>query len=152
MREESGQTHPEIGLIRFPSTVRYAVSGMAYLALQPEGKYCREDEAAQAKKLPKNFLAKIFQRLARKGLLHSQRGPKGGYSLARPAERISLAEIVETVQEPVLGPGRCLLGLEGFETGSPCSIHGAVLQANGALKAVLEETSLADLVKKAKGD
>lgn len=145
MQEESGQTHPEIALIRFPSTVRYAVSGMAYLARQPEGKYCREDEVAQAQMLPKNFLAKIFQRLARKGLLHSQRGPRGGYSLARPAEQISLAEIVDASQELAPVSADCLFGLKTWSLGCPCSIHESVIEADRILKERLEKTTLAQI-------
>ena len=64
---------------------------------------------AQELGLPQGYLAKIFQRLARPHLVFSRRGPQGGYVLAREREKISLLDIIEAIDGPVV-IGQCELG------------------------------------------
>ena len=68
----------------------YAVIGLLYLAAQPAGRTVMIEEISAAEKIPKSFLAKIFQLLAKDGLVRSHRGAGGGFSLAQAPSAISL--------------------------------------------------------------
>lgn len=54
--------------------------------------------------IPLEYLLKILQQLVRAGVLRSKRGPRGGFFLARPAEEISLVEIIEAIDGPIVSP------------------------------------------------
>ena len=71
----------------------YAIIGLLYLARQPAGRTVMVDEISDAEKVPSSFLAKIFQSLAKAGLIQSQRGAGGGFTLVRPPSDINLLEI-----------------------------------------------------------
>jgi Rrf2 family protein len=60
-------------------------------------------QLAEAQQIPPKFLENILGQLRRSGIIRSQRGPEGGYWLARPAEQISLADIIRAIDGPLLG-------------------------------------------------
>lgn len=68
------------------------------LASVPDGEVRALSRIAESQQLPASFLAKIFQKLARQGLLSAARGPGSGYALARPATSITIREILEIVE------------------------------------------------------
>lgn len=151
MFPKNGQTQSEFRLMRLPQAARYALQGMVFLAKQSEGRFYLAEDVAIAQKLPKNYLSKIFQKLGHQGFLVSQRGPGGGYALARPAKKIPLSEIVQSLEEPH-SPGReCLLELRGCGGDRLCFIHEAVLRSEKILREALEKASLADIAHNAGG-
>jgi Rrf2 family protein len=95
----------------------YAVRAMAYLASARDGERVLITEIAQSMAIPQAFLSKIMKELVDARLVQSQVGPGGGYALARPAERITFREILETVEGPWNlvpcqaedGPDACML-------------------------------------------
>lgn len=103
-------------------------------------------------------LQKVLQRLGRAGLVHSERGPRGGFTLARPPERITLLEVYEAIEGP-LHLANCLFGKPACR-GRPCVLGGLVGSVNSQFRTYLEGTTLADLAgrrpaagrKKGKGD
>lgn len=140
-----GVTPAEIPFIRLSLPARYAVSGLLYLA-RNQGKFCLVEEASQAQGLPKNFLGKIFQRLTHQGLLISQRGPGGGYTLAQPAERISLMQVLQVSEDVPPSKKQCVLEPHPCgKKGKLCALHEAVMGADGLLKKALAKVSLRDL-------
>ncbi len=80
---------------------RYAVMAMADLAKHGEGAAVRLAAIAERQEISLNYLEQIFLRLRRADLVRSVRGPGGGYLLARDAGGITIAEIMEAVEEPV---------------------------------------------------
>ncbi len=86
----------------------YAIRGMIYLAQQPPGKVSLISEIALACDVPQTFLAKIFQSFAKIGIINSSRGTGGGFVLGRPAASITLRQVVEAVEGPIV-PNRCLI-------------------------------------------
>lgn len=93
------------------------------LARQPEGRIMLLDEIAKAGHLPPRFLSQIFQKLRRHNVVASHRGAIRGYSLARPAARITLREIFEAIEGPDL-LDRCVFWPESCDGGRPCRLHG----------------------------
>lgn len=122
---KGGEPGPQFPIFRFSSASRYALSATSYLAQRPS-RYCAIEEIAARKGLPRSFLVKVLRHLARRGITNVQRGPGGGHMLARPANEISLAEIVEVVEMPLAGERSCLLELHGCGTASPCALHEEV--------------------------
>jgi len=82
--------------------VDYAVRALSYLAGQPAGKVISRPEFEKKQDIPSHYLSKIMKDLVAGGLVHSHIGSRGGFSLARPAETISIKEVYETVERPIV--------------------------------------------------
>jgi len=82
--------------------VDYAVRALSYLVGQPPGKIVSRAEIEKKQDIPSHYLSKIMKDLVAGGLVQSHTGSKGGFSLARPAETISIKEVYETVERPIV--------------------------------------------------
>ncbi len=80
----------------------YAVRAMVYLAQLGPDQRAATGQIAKEKSIPPSFLAKIVSQLSVAGLLQTSRGARGGVSLAKPAEAISLLDVVEAIDGPIL--------------------------------------------------
>ena len=123
----------------------YAIRGIIYLAQQPPGRVSLISEIAAAAEVPQTFLAKIFQSFAKLGLVTSARGTGGGFVLARPASAITLREVVEAVEGPIL-PNRCLLG-SACDRGGPCRVHGIWKQVQTEVVHILDGVTIETLAR-----
>ncbi|MHC4375539.1 MAG: RrF2 family transcriptional regulator [Planctomycetota bacterium] len=96
--------------------------------------------------LPKRLLAEVLKDLCRAGLVDSTRGARGGYRLARPAEEITLREIVAVLEgAPTLSACESSAASGGCEVEPICPIKSPIGRLRGRLWALLEDTSLRDL-------
>lgn len=134
--------------MRFTRGADYGTRGMIYLATMPLDSVILVSDIASAINLPTSYLAKIFQELAKEGIVHSHRGARGGFSLARPASLITLRQIIEAIEGPI-ALNRCLSASEGCENSATCPIHPVLARAQGQLVDVLDQTTLHDLVAQA---
>lgn len=130
----------------------YALIALSHLARSPEQVFSSREIAARYG-APQSTLTNIMKRLTRAGILVSERGARGGYGLARPAERISLYNVIEAVDGPpslvqcVSGtdlsePGRC-------EIAETCPIQRPVRRIHERLVGWLREVTLADIARSA---
>lgn len=87
--------------MRFSLQVQYAICGSFDLAYNGGGKPVQIRVISERQAIPVRYLEQIFQRLRRAGLVHSKRGPGGGYTLARAPDAISLREIIEALEGPL---------------------------------------------------
>jgi Rrf2 family protein len=127
----------------------YAIRGIVYLAKQPQGKVILVSEVAEATDVPQTFLAKIFQSFAKLGLVNSFRGTGGGFLLGRPAAKITLRQVVEAVEGPII-PNRCLSGNDTCEMEGDCTVHPVWRRVQGEIAAILDSVTLEDLAKEKK--
>jgi Rrf2 family protein len=81
----------------------YAMQALIHMAGQEDNPIVASQHVAEARQIPEKFLLKLLRPLVAVGLLHSVKGPHGGYRLARPAKAITLLEIVEAVDGPIRG-------------------------------------------------
>jgi Rrf2 family protein len=93
----------------------YAVRAVLYLTQLGDEQRAATSQIAQDQQIPPSFLAKIVSQLSVAGLLQTSRGARGGVSLARPPAQISLLEVVEAIDGPILlnecvGNGACTFG------------------------------------------
>ena len=123
----------------------YSIRGMLYLAERPEGEVVMLDTIAGAVGAPRPFLAKILQSLAGKGLVRSARGARGGFLLARPAALISLCQIVEAVEGPIV-PNGCLMDSGACPRMETCTVHPVWRRLQAVTRGILEEATLKTLV------
>jgi len=128
-------------MVRLTRAGEYAVRGMVYLSQQPRDGLTLISDIAKAQKVSASFLAKIFQGLAKAGLVESQRGAAGGVSLGRPPERISIRNIVEAVEGPV-AINRCLLAKDACERARTCPLADVWREAQEKLLEVLASVTL----------
>jgi Rrf2 family protein len=82
--------------------VDYAVRALSYLAGQTEGKVVSRADIEKSQDIPSFYLSKIMKDLVAGGLVHSHIGSKGGFTLAKPAGGISIKDIYETVERPLV--------------------------------------------------
>ena len=120
-------------VISITSKSRYAVVAMAELARSGE-RPVPIKELAERRKIPEQFLEQLFSTLRRAGLLTSHRGMKGGYTLSRPADEITVLEVVQTLDGKV--------GQEADEAGG---IWG---EGVGALRKVFGQTTIAEVARR----
>jgi Rrf2 family protein len=121
----------------------YGVLGIAYIAQQDKD-ICFIREIAEAWDLPESFLAKILQKLAKAGILNSHKGNMGGFSLARPAEEISIGEIIESVQGPII-INWCELDEGVCHRFEDCLLERIVHEATMKVREVFSDYTVADL-------
>jgi Rrf2 family protein len=81
----------------------YAIHAVVYLAKQKDDHLIASRQIAEAQGLPERFLVKVLKPLVSAQILHSLRGPNGGYRLARAPRAISLLDVVEAVDGPIRG-------------------------------------------------
>ena len=123
----------------------YAVRAMIHLACLPEGSTALRSEIAEAQKIPGSFMAKILRRLVRARLLHSSRGVKGGFCLAKPASEISMLDILEAIEGP-LSMARCVPDARGCEWSSGCPAAAVWSRVQSAVTDILRNADLETLV------
>ena len=81
----------------------YAVLGVGYIAQHQSQGIVLSQDIAEAYDIPLEYLLKILQQLVRANILRSKRGPRGGFSLAKPSNKITLLDILEAVDGPMTG-------------------------------------------------
>jgi Rrf2 family protein len=121
------------------------------LELAAVGDLVKGEQLATAQEIPQKFLESILIDLRHAELVASRRGAEGGYALARPAAEISLADVIRAVE----GPIATVRGArpEDIEyVGAAAGLQPLWLDLRTAMRGVLEETSLADVVERASSD
>jgi Rrf2 family protein len=127
----------------------YAIIGLLYLAKQPVERMVMIDEISEAEGVPKSFLAKIFQSLAKAGFVRSHRGAGGGFSLAKPAGEITLLQVLHCVegvfalQKCVTDDPECVVSTTRM---SSCTLCAVFTEAQNRVNEVFARTTLTDLL------
>lgn len=126
-------------------TSEYALRAVLYLALHAGDGPLKIEEIAGALELPRNYLSKTLHQLARVGVLASGRGKHGGFQLGRPAEELTLGDIVLQF-EPATLAKHCLLGEGICSDETACAAHARWKLISDPMRAFFNETTVAGLV------
>ena len=135
--------------MKLSTVTRYslrALSDLAHFESQGEQKPVTAGDIARRQDIPPSYLEQLFVKLRRGRLVRSVRGAQGGYVLARPAEEITVAEVVRALGESIAF-GDCQTA-EGCQNTSECPTYGLWQKLKGSVDEVLESTTLKDLAKK----
>lgn len=123
---------------------RYAVTAMLDLAFHCGPGPVKLAEISARQGISLSYLEQLFTRLRKEGLVASTRGPGGGYSLSRPAERIAIAEVIMAVDESV-DTTRCG-GLSNCHNDQRCLTHELWTDLSAQIRNFLTDITLGDLV------
>jgi Rrf2 family protein len=96
--------------------------------------------------VPRQFLSKILHQLGQKGLVRSQKGPGGGFTLARSTQELTLSEITVAVDGTQEISKHCILGLELCSDATPCALHDAWKVFRMRYDATIGALTLAEMV------
>lgn len=124
-------------------TSEYALRAVIYLAKAGTENTTSQSIAA-ATLVPDGYMSKVLNTLARAGLVTSQRGPSGGFSLAASPEDLTMLKVVEAV-EPLPRITGCPLGLHEHAVGL-CPLHAELAELVNVVEARLTRTTIADLL------
>lgn len=131
-------------MLRLSKKADYGLLAMRHLAAHAEKGAVSAREVAEAYDLPQELLAKVLQKLVRGRLLTSIQGTRGGYGLARPAEAISVADVIHAIDGP-LTVTACSETNHNCEQYSKCNIRDPLWQIKDRIVAALAATSIAGL-------
>jgi Rrf2 family protein len=131
-------------MLRLSKRADYALMAMKHLALRSAAVSTSAREIAEAYDIPVELLAKVLQRLVRRGLLVSQQGTRGGYALARSAAEISVAEVIEAVDGP-LAVTACSEHAEQCEQYSKCNVRDPLWRIKDRILSALAACSLLEI-------
>jgi Rrf2 family protein len=131
--------------MRTTAKADYAVRAAVELAAA--GNLLTAEQIAQAQQIPLNFLENILRDLRRAGIVESRRGQAGGYTLARPAPEISVADVIRAVEGPLANVrGQAPEALE--YRGSAEKLQDVWIALRASVRAVLEQVTLEDIAQR----
>jgi len=138
--------------MRLSTRGEYASRAILELALRyPQGGPVHTREISRAQNIPQEFLEQILLLLKRAGYLKSKKGPRGGFSLAKPPDRITVAEVIRVMDGP-LAPIDCVsvIAHETCPMEATCGLRGLWKEVRDSVAAILERTTFGDLVRRTK--
>ncbi|MDZ7332458.1 MAG: Rrf2 family transcriptional regulator [candidate division KSB1 bacterium] len=130
----------------------YALRAMIYLALNYDKGTVQIRDIAKRENIPEKFLEQILLTLKKAGLLQSRQGIGGGYSLIRPPNEISLAEVIRIIDGP-LAPLSCVSQWAYVKCPEEqnCGLYSVMLDVRNAIASMLENLTFEDVCKRTKG-
>lgn len=122
----------------------HATLALRMLADLPPGQYAGAVRIASEIGAPQNYLGKLLKSFAEEGLLESQKGFGGGFRLARPANQITLYEVIEPIEHVSRWDG-CFLGRKNCSDKAPCAVHDRWSNVRDEYLRFLKQTTLAEM-------
>ena len=139
-------------MFKFSKKADYGLMSLQYMASLPYGqiphaRVVNTREIAEEYHIPVELLAKVLQTLAKHGIIESQNGPKGGYVLAREANVITIAQVLEAIEGP-LGITDCLHEKEGSRClqQDHCTIRTPLFQVQDSIFQLLNSITVEDMM------
>lgn len=123
-------------------TAEYALRAIVYLADNDDAAHTA-DKLSGATQVPAGYLAKILQSLAKSGLIRSQRGPYGGFTLERPKTELTVYDVINAI-DPIRRIHSCPLELETHT--SLCPLHSLLDGAAAQLEKTFKKVTIASLL------
>lgn len=121
----------------------YGILASFYVARESDVSYVSIREMSEDLNISFHFLTKILQKLTAAGLMISHKGPKGGISLAKKPEKISLLEIITAIDGDEIFH-ECILGLPGCGHEKPCPIHEYWADVRAEIESMFAGRTLAE--------
>lgn len=132
----------------FSQTVEYALRAVVFLAAAPSTPRTSE-QIAERTRVPRGYLSKVLKHLSKAGLLHSRRGPHGGFILSRPPEAITVLEVVNIV-DPIPRIHVCPLGMQAHAA-ALCPLHRKLDDTLASIERALDHTTIAEVLEPSDG-
>lgn len=130
-------------MLRFTKRADYGLIAIHYIAFHQGDGIVNTRKIAEEFNIPVELLAKILQRLAKRGLIVSQNGPKGGYLLARDPDKITVGEVVQALEGPV-NIVSCYRSADCPQM-TRCSVRHPVRKIQDSITQLLDEMTLVEM-------
>ncbi len=124
----------------------YAVRAVLYLARMEPNQRAATSQVAQEQRIPPSFLAKIISQLSIAGLLHTSRGARGGVTLAREPKEITLLEVIEAIDGPIM-LNECVGDSSTCTFDEDCPLRPVWCEAQNELIARLKGTNFQQILE-----
>src|SRR5688500_1385084 len=131
-------------MLRLSKKADYALIAMKHLAMRPDAVSISAREIAEQYDIPIELMAKVLQRLARRGLLASHQGTRGGYRLGRSPAAISVADVIQAIDGP-LTVTACSTEAENCDQYGKCSVRDPLWRIKDRIVAALATCSLEEV-------
>ena len=131
-------------MLRLSKKADYALMAMKHLAMRPDAVSASAREIAEQYDIPIELMAKVLQQLARRGLLASLQGTRGGYRLARASSGISVADIIQAIDGP-LTVTACSTDAENCGQYAKCSVRDPLWRIKDRILSALATCSLQEI-------
>jgi Rrf2 family protein len=131
-------------MLRLSKKADYALMAMKHLAVRGDQGSSSAREIAEQYNIPIELMAKVLQRLVRRGLLVSHQGTRGGYQLARRPAQISVADVIQAIEGPVAVTA-CRTDDGECEQFSKCNVRDPLFKVRDRILAALGECTIAEL-------
>ena len=131
-------------MLRLSKKADYALMAMKHLAQRSDRGSSSAREIAEQYDIPIELMAKVLQRLVRRELLESHQGTRGGYQLARPADKISVADVIQAIDGPVTVTA-CSSDDQTCEQFSRCNVRDPLQRVRERILTALGECTIAEL-------
>ncbi|MDY6874248.1 MAG: Rrf2 family transcriptional regulator [Chloroflexota bacterium] len=125
----------------------YALRAMLYLARLDSNQRAATSQIAEKKEIPPSFLAKIISQLSIAGLINTSRGARGGVSMARKPEEISLLDVVEAIDGPIM-LNECTHDPDVCSFGDSCPLHEVWCETQAELVQRLKSATFDKLLER----
>ncbi len=137
-------------MLKLTKKADYGLMAMKHLAEHAHSGACSAKDVAESYGIPPEVLAKILQRLTKAGLLHSQHGINGGYTLARAANEISAYEVIRAIDGPLFITS-CITVRGECDQTQRCTIREPLRKVNQSIEEVLKKIKIAEMTEAADG-
>ena len=131
-------------MLRLSKKADYALMAMKHLAVRTDAASASAREIAEQYDIPIELMAKVLQQLARRGLLTSHQGTRGGYQLSKPTTAISVADIIQAIDGP-LTVTACSTESENCGQYAKCSVRDPLWRIKDRIVSALATCSLQEI-------
>ena len=131
-------------MLKLTKKADYGLIAMRHLAEHAQSGSCSAKDVAEAYGIPQEVMAKILQRLVKAGLLHSQHGTNGGYTLARDPGMISAFEVIRSIDGP-LSITSCVTVRGECDQSDRCNIREPLRKVNHSIEEVLRRITISEM-------
>ena len=133
-------------MLKLTKKADYGLMAMKHLAEHAHNGACSAKDVAESYGIPPEVLAKILQRLTKAGLLQSQHGINGGYTLARAANEISAYEVIRAIDGPLFITS-CITVRGECDQTQRCTIREPLRKVNRSIEEVLKKIKIAEMTE-----
>jgi Rrf2 family protein len=133
-------------MLKLTKKADYGLMAMKHLAEHTDQGACSAKEVADAYGIPQEALAKILQRLVKTGLLHSQHGINGGYTLARDAGLITAFEVIRAIDGPLFITS-CVTDRGECSQTDRCTVREPLRRVNQSIEDVLRRITISEMTE-----
>lgn len=134
-------------MLRLSKKIEYGIIAMRHMATKSSGGVTTAKEMSDRYDIPYELLAKVLQRLAKKGLIISHQGVYGGYTLVRNASEISLASIIGAIEENMPAIIQCVAeSPEACSIWSTCTIKTPLVKIQNGINQMFVKMTLREIV------